>query len=182
MSISVVVAEDDYLLREGIRRVLEAAPDIAVVAECADGDELLAAVDASAPDVVVTDIRMPPSDVDEGIRHRQPPAPHAPGGRRGGPQPVRRARVRARAARGGVRPPRLPAQGARPRPRSRSSARSARSPLAGPRSTRRSSRVWSPAQRWADVAAGRAHRRASSRCSARSRRARATPPSPSRWC
>ena len=68
MSIRVIVAEDDYLMREGIRRVLESAPDIAVVAECADGDELLAAVDREAPEVVVTDIRMPPSDVDEGIR------------------------------------------------------------------------------------------------------------------
>ena len=55
-----MVAEDDYLMREGIRRVLESAPDIAVVAECADGQELLAAVEHEEPDVVVTDIRMPP--------------------------------------------------------------------------------------------------------------------------
>jgi DNA-binding NarL/FixJ family response regulator len=68
VSIRVVVAEDDYLMREGIRRVLESAPDIAVVAECADGQELLAAIDREAPDVVVTDIRMPPDDTDEGIR------------------------------------------------------------------------------------------------------------------
>jgi DNA-binding NarL/FixJ family response regulator len=68
VSIKVIVAEDDYLMREGIRRVLESAPDITVVAECADGEELLAAIDHEAPDVVVTDIRMPPSDVDEGIR------------------------------------------------------------------------------------------------------------------
>ena len=64
----MVLAEDDYLLRQGIRRVLEAAPDIRVVAECGDGDELLAAVDADPPDVVVTDVRMPPSGADEGIR------------------------------------------------------------------------------------------------------------------
>ena len=68
MSIRVVLAEDDFLLRQGIRRVLEAAPDVVVVAECADGDELLAAVDADPPDVVVTDVRMPPSGADEGIR------------------------------------------------------------------------------------------------------------------
>jgi DNA-binding NarL/FixJ family response regulator len=68
MSIRVIVAEDDFLMREGIRRVLETAPDITVMAECADGDELLAAVDADAPDVVVTDVRMPPSGADEGIR------------------------------------------------------------------------------------------------------------------
>ena len=64
----MVLAEDDFLLRQGIRRVLEAAPDIVVVAECGDGDELLAAVDADPPDVVVTDVRMPPSGADEGIR------------------------------------------------------------------------------------------------------------------
>jgi DNA-binding NarL/FixJ family response regulator len=68
VSISVIVAEDDYLMREGIRRVLESAPDITVLAECADGQELLAAIDREEPDVVVTDIRMPPSDLDEGIR------------------------------------------------------------------------------------------------------------------
>ena len=64
----MVLAEDDYLVRQGIRRVLEAAPDVVVVAECVDGDELLGAVDADPPDVVVTDVRMPPSGADEGIR------------------------------------------------------------------------------------------------------------------
>lgn len=68
MSIRVILAEDDFLMREGIRRVLEAAPDLTVVAECGDGDDVLAAVDADPPDVVVTDVRMPPSGVDEGIR------------------------------------------------------------------------------------------------------------------
>src|SRR5215208_6472026 len=68
MSIRVILAEDDFLVREGVRRVLEALADVAVVAECADGDELLAAIDADAPDVVVTDVRMPPSGADEGIR------------------------------------------------------------------------------------------------------------------
>ena len=68
MSISVILAEDDFLVRKGVRRVLEAVPDIAVLDDCADGDELLAAVDAAPPDVVVTDVRMPPSGADEGIR------------------------------------------------------------------------------------------------------------------
>ena len=68
MSIRVVLAEDDFLVREGIRRVLEGTPDVTIVAECADGDELLAAVEADPPDVVVTDVRMPPSGADEGIR------------------------------------------------------------------------------------------------------------------
>jgi DNA-binding NarL/FixJ family response regulator len=68
MGIRVILAEDDFLVREGIRRVLEGAPDLTVVGECTDGDGLLAAVDADPPDVVVTDVRMPPSGVDEGIR------------------------------------------------------------------------------------------------------------------
>jgi DNA-binding NarL/FixJ family response regulator len=68
MSIRVILAEDDFLMREGIRRVLEAVPDVTVVAECGDGDELLAAIDENAPDVVLTDVRMPPSGADEGIR------------------------------------------------------------------------------------------------------------------
>jgi DNA-binding NarL/FixJ family response regulator len=64
----VVVAEDSLLVREGIARLLEAQPDIEVVALCADHDELLAAVDDAEPDVVLTDIRMPPTGTDEGIR------------------------------------------------------------------------------------------------------------------
>lgn len=68
MSIRVVVAEDSLLVREGIARLLEAQPDIEVVALCADHDELLAAVDDATPDVVLTDIRMPPTGTDEGIR------------------------------------------------------------------------------------------------------------------
>ena len=68
MSIRVILAEDDFLVREGIRRVLEAVPDVTVVAECGDGDELLAAIDENPPDVVLTDVRMPPSGADEGIR------------------------------------------------------------------------------------------------------------------
>jgi len=51
-----------------MRRLLEAQPDIEVVAACGDLDSLLAAVEADGPDVVVTDIRMPPTGVDEGIR------------------------------------------------------------------------------------------------------------------
>ena len=68
MSMGVIVADDDYLMREGIRSILESAPDVTVIAECTDGQELLAQIDREEPDVVVTDIRMPPSDGDEGIR------------------------------------------------------------------------------------------------------------------
>jgi len=63
-----VLAEDHYLVREGIRRLLETEPDLEVVAVCGDLESLLAAVDAQSPDVVITDIRMPPGGVDEGIQ------------------------------------------------------------------------------------------------------------------
>ena len=68
MQLRVVLAEDHYLVREGTRRLLETSPDVDVVAACGDLDSLLAAVDAELPDVVVTDIRMPPTGIDEGIR------------------------------------------------------------------------------------------------------------------
>ncbi len=68
MAIRVVLAEDHYLVREGVRRLLETRPDMEVAAVCGDLDSLLAAVDAEQPDVVVTDIRMPPGGADEGIQ------------------------------------------------------------------------------------------------------------------
>lgn len=68
MPIRVVVAEDQYLVREGIRRLLETRHDLEVAAVCGDLDSLLAAVEAETPDVVLTDIRMPPGDSDEGIQ------------------------------------------------------------------------------------------------------------------
>ncbi|HZP72423.1 MAG TPA: response regulator transcription factor [Gaiellaceae bacterium] len=68
MALRLVLADDHYLLRAGMRRLLDAQPDIEVVASCDDLDSLLAAVETELPDVVVTDIRMPPTGVDEGIR------------------------------------------------------------------------------------------------------------------
>ena len=68
MAIRVVLAEDHYLVREGVRRLLETEPDIEVTAACEDLDSLLAAVEAERPEVVLTDIRMPPRGVDEGIQ------------------------------------------------------------------------------------------------------------------
>lgn len=67
-STRLVLAEDHYLVREGVRRLLETQADLEVAAVCDDLDSLLAAVEAERPDVVVTDIRMPPGDLDEGIR------------------------------------------------------------------------------------------------------------------
>jgi DNA-binding NarL/FixJ family response regulator len=63
----VVVAEDTFLLRAGVVRVLENA-GFTVVAEARDGDELLEQARTHRPDVVVTDIRMPPTNTDEGLR------------------------------------------------------------------------------------------------------------------
>jgi DNA-binding NarL/FixJ family response regulator len=68
MPIRLVLAEDHYFVREGIRRLLETRPDLEVAAVCGDLESLLAAVDAERPDVVVTDIRMPPGGTDEGIQ------------------------------------------------------------------------------------------------------------------
>lgn len=67
-SMRIVLAEDHYLLREGIKRLLETSADLEVAAVCEDLDSLLAAVEVERPDVVVTDIRMPPGNLDEGIR------------------------------------------------------------------------------------------------------------------
>jgi DNA-binding NarL/FixJ family response regulator len=68
MPIRLVIAEDHLLVREGVRRLLETEPDIEVAAVCSDLDSLLAAVETEHPDVVVTDIRMPPGNSDEGIQ------------------------------------------------------------------------------------------------------------------
>ncbi len=68
MSIRVAVADDHVLVREGIIRLIEAEADLDVVGVAATFDELMAVVDARGPDVVVTDIRMPPTGTDEGIR------------------------------------------------------------------------------------------------------------------
>ena len=68
MVIRVVVAEDNYLVREAVVRLLEAQPQIEVVGAFEDYDDLLAGVESERPDVVVTDIRMPPTGTDEGVR------------------------------------------------------------------------------------------------------------------
>jgi DNA-binding NarL/FixJ family response regulator len=68
MSVSIAVADDSLIVREGIAQLLAGHSDIEVVASCQDFDSLIAAVDDELPDVVVTDIRMPPTHTDEGIR------------------------------------------------------------------------------------------------------------------
>jgi len=64
----VVLAEDHYLLREGVRRLIESQPELDLVAVCEDFDSLISAIEAERPDVVLTDIRMPPTGTNEGIR------------------------------------------------------------------------------------------------------------------
>lgn len=68
MAVRIVVAEDNLLVREGIVRLLSTAPDLDVVASCDDYDGVVAAVEREDPDVVLTDIRMPPTNTDEGLR------------------------------------------------------------------------------------------------------------------
>jgi DNA-binding NarL/FixJ family response regulator len=64
----VALAEDDVLLRAGLHGLLSDLDGVEVVAACGSLPELLDAVDALQPDVVLTDIRMPPTRTDEGIR------------------------------------------------------------------------------------------------------------------
>jgi len=64
----VVFAEDNYLVREGTVALLSGVDDVEVVGTAEAYDELIVAVETHAPDAVLTDIRMPPTGTDEGIR------------------------------------------------------------------------------------------------------------------
>lgn len=68
LSIRVVLGEDSYLAREGISRALEELPDVDLLGAFENLESLRTGVGALGPDVVVTDIRMPPTETDEGIR------------------------------------------------------------------------------------------------------------------
>jgi DNA-binding NarL/FixJ family response regulator len=74
----VVIADDSVLLREGICRLLEDA-GFEVVGQAADAEDLLRKVRAHKPDVAVTDIRMPPTQSDEGLRAAQQIRKEMPG-------------------------------------------------------------------------------------------------------
>lgn len=67
MGTTVVIAEDAFIVREGVRMVLEEA-GYELKAAVEGYDELIEAVGIHAPDVVITDIRMPPTRTDEGVR------------------------------------------------------------------------------------------------------------------
>ena len=117
-ALRVVIADDSYLIREGLQQVLALAPQLRVVGGCADAPSLLAAVDADPPDVVVTDIRMPPTQTDEGMqiakRLRQT-HPHIGVVVLSQHESWHYAAELLGLGGGG---PRLPAQGSHPRPRS----------------------------------------------------------------
>jgi class 3 adenylate cyclase/CheY-like chemotaxis protein len=66
-SLRVVLADDSILLREGIARLLEDA-GCEIVGQCGDSDDLLVQVESERPDIAVIDIRMPPSNTDDGLR------------------------------------------------------------------------------------------------------------------
>lgn len=68
MAITLVFAEDSFIVREGVRAVIESVDGFELVATVEDYDELIAATERERPDVVITDIRMPPTRTDEGIR------------------------------------------------------------------------------------------------------------------
>ena len=59
MSIRVLIADDQAMVRAGLRLILESQPDMEVVAEAADGEEAVAAAVRHSPDVVLMDVRMP---------------------------------------------------------------------------------------------------------------------------
>ena len=67
-AIRVALAEDNALLRQGISRLVDAHDDLDLVGVASDLPELLALIEAENPDVVITDIRMPPTGTDEGIQ------------------------------------------------------------------------------------------------------------------
>jgi DNA-binding NarL/FixJ family response regulator len=68
MPVAIALADDSLIVREGVAQILASEPEMRVVASCGDLPSLLAAVESERPDVVVTDIRMPPTSTDEGIR------------------------------------------------------------------------------------------------------------------
>ncbi|MEE8490140.1 MAG: response regulator transcription factor [Acidimicrobiia bacterium] len=68
MATTVVLAEDSYLMREALTSVLGSLDDVELLAVCETYDQLIEAVEKHRPGVVITDIRMPPTQTDEGIR------------------------------------------------------------------------------------------------------------------
>jgi len=66
--IRVVLADDSVAVRDVLAQILNRSPDVDLVATAGDEPTLLAAIEETRPDVVVTDVRMPPAGTDEGVR------------------------------------------------------------------------------------------------------------------
>ena len=130
VAIRVVLADDHYLVARACGACSRREPELEVVAVCGDLDSLLAAVDAEQPDVVVTDIRMPPTGVDEGIQAAERLRETHPEIGVVVLSQYARARYALALLEGGTARPRVSAEGTRRRPRRSSSARSGRSPTA----------------------------------------------------
>ena len=156
----VVIAEDSVLLREGLTRLLTEAGHEVAAAE-GDAEKFLRAVAAHRPDVVVVDVRMPPTFTDEGLRAalvvRRPLAGH----RRARPLPVGRGAVRHRADLPGARTGSATCSRTGSRTSPSSSTRCTGWPRAAARSIPRSSRSCSPAAATRSASSPRA----SARCS-----------------
>ena len=137
MTITVFLADDNLIVREGVKSLLEFEDDFEVVGQGADYDELVAGADATQPQVIVTDIRMPPDFSREGIDAAKEVRKRHPGTGVVILSPVRRPGLRGVAAlRGGGRV-RLPAQGPGRRGEPVGAGRYARSPPADRCSTRK---------------------------------------------
>ena len=67
MPLRIAIADDSYLVREGLTHLLEGSPEVEVIAVCEDSSSLLEAIERAPPDVVLTDIRMPPFRERDGI-------------------------------------------------------------------------------------------------------------------
>src|SRR4026208_1136287 len=78
--IRVLIVDDNLVVREGLEQVPAGQPNVEVVGSYTDLPSLLEAIEADPPDVVLTDIRMPPSQSDEGIRLAVPRRESHPGG------------------------------------------------------------------------------------------------------
>ena len=68
MAVRVALADDSFLAREALAGMLAEMPEVELVAACRDANELRAALDEAQPDIVLTEIPMPPSMTDEGLR------------------------------------------------------------------------------------------------------------------
>jgi DNA-binding NarL/FixJ family response regulator len=68
MTVRVALADDSFLVREALTGLLAAMPGVELVAACRNVDELRAAIGESSPDIVLTEIPMPPSMTDEGLQ------------------------------------------------------------------------------------------------------------------